>query len=397
MTDREPHRQTGTPVTRSKAPHIYEVDMVRILTFGCVIGVHVVSHTSNDEDLGLNVLLGMLHFTRQTFFALSAFVLLYSYRYHPRPMRQFWPRRFLLVGVPYVSWSILYFSYDYLRAPTDESMSELILRFLIALLTGTAWTHMYFLLVTMQLYLLFPVLVWLVNITRGHHLALLITTALVQLALTTVYMYRPTLLGVMRSTGDALFINYVFTFTLGALASEHRQTVFSWVRTHHRTIVGIDIAGAVLLWSAFAFNHLALGRNLYRMGVPIQPAMVLWSVPVDLTILTFGTIWADRRRKNSPADVMLRHTTDWSFGIFLIHPLLITTLLAAGDTWLSDHIDHPWLSLVLYLLVVGLSCLLVALIRHTPLSLALTGRKVIWPRWLLRLQEHRDDRAVDAT
>lgn len=104
----EPGVQTPTRTAEGKPRHLYEVDVLRILTFACVIGVHTTSHTAAADDVGLNALLALLHFTRLVFFSLTAFVLVYSYTLRPQPMAQFWPKRFLLVGVPYLAWSFVY-------------------------------------------------------------------------------------------------------------------------------------------------------------------------------------------------------------------------------------------------------------------------------------------------
>ena len=72
-------------------------------------------------DLPLYLLLGLLHFTRNVFFALTAFVLVNSYLHRPVLMRNFWPRRFLLVGIPYVVWSAIYFVANDLHTPASLS------------------------------------------------------------------------------------------------------------------------------------------------------------------------------------------------------------------------------------------------------------------------------------
>lgn len=359
---------------RRHAPHLHEVDMVRLLTFACVIAVHVTSRTSDDDDSGLRVMLGMLHFTRQTFFALSAFVLMYSYAYHPRPMRRFWPRRFLLVSIPYVTWSAIYFLYGNLPLRADDSSFDLLTGFLMDLVTGQAWSHMYFLLVTMQLYLLFPVLRAVVVRMRGHHTMLVVGTGILQMLLNAWYMYSPNVPPVISMLGESLFLSYVFTFTLGAVAADHRDALFAWVRSHHRAVLLIVTSGVLVFLATFGVNRLVLGYEPYHSGTPLQPMMVVWSLAVDLLLVTLGSVWADRRRPGSFWDGALKHTTDWSFGIFLIHPLLISLLLRANHRWMQTAIPHPWLTLVLYLMVVALSLALVALIRRTPLSLPLTGR-----------------------
>jgi peptidoglycan/LPS O-acetylase OafA/YrhL len=174
--------------SKIRAPHLYEVDVVRILTFACVIAVHTTSDTIGATDVPLFAVLGILHFTREVFFALSGFVLVYSYLGRPVPMRQFWPRRFLLAGVPYLLWSAIYLFAGTLHAPHLTPL-ELIGRFIVVVLTGSAWYHLYFLLVTMQVYLLLPAIMWTVKKSRGRHGLVLAVGGVFQLLLMAVYEY----------------------------------------------------------------------------------------------------------------------------------------------------------------------------------------------------------------
>ncbi len=64
---------------------------------------------------------------------------------------------------------------------------------------GTAWYHLYFLLVSMQIYLVFPLILWLVRKTAGHHGVLLAISAVIQLALTSWLMYGGAHVGVARA------------------------------------------------------------------------------------------------------------------------------------------------------------------------------------------------------
>ena len=67
------------PVAESRGRrHLYEVDIVRLLTFVCVVGVHAVSGSMDPDNVASGAFVSLLHFTRGTFFLLSAFVLTYA-------------------------------------------------------------------------------------------------------------------------------------------------------------------------------------------------------------------------------------------------------------------------------------------------------------------------------
>ena len=367
----------------TKARHLYEIDILRILTFACVIAVHTTSHsitaaqnvrgTPDSDDLGLYTLLSLVHFTREVFFALTAFVLVYSWFHRPRPMREFWPKRFLLVGVPYLVWSAIYVVVPYLRSP-DGDLGGLLRDFGVDIVTGNAWYHLYFLLVTMQVYLILPLLLRLVQRTRGHHVAVGVVALVVQLILIGAYCYIPAVNAVTAGWIGSVFPTYIFFIVAGALLADHQVAFLAWVRVHRRGIaIGTLLIGAVyLVW--VWLQRALLGFSYYKSGTPMQPAMVIWGSAIFLAFLAAGTWWADRRVKGSRQARFVDWASDRSFGIFLAHPLIIWLALWVGDDALAKAFPNPWLTLVVYLIAVFGAALISDVARRTPVSMPLTGR-----------------------
>ncbi|MHA7986482.1 acyltransferase [Rathayibacter sp. CAU 1779] len=359
---------------RARQRHLYEVDVVRILTFVCVIGVHTTSHTAGPDDVGLFMLLDLMHFTREVFFALTAFVLVYSFLARPVPMKQFWPKRFLLVGVPYVVWSAIYVVAGYLHHPTG-TIGDLLVKFVVTTLTGSAWYHLYFLLVTMQVYLLVPVIVWLVRRTRGKHWLLLLGALVVQAGLMTWYHYGHSSYSWYGDWAKQIVFTYSFFVIAGAVAADHAAQFLTWVRAHRALIGWLVLASAAIMLGLYWVEVLAGHHSFYGAGTPMQPAMILWGVAVAVGFLAIGTWWADRRRAGSVTARFVDLASDRSFGIFLSHPMVIWILLWVGDDWLERTVPTPWLTLVTYVLVIIGAVLITEVARRTPLSLALTGRR----------------------
>lgn len=365
--------QTPTRTADGRPRHLYEVDVLRILTFACVIGVHTTSHTVASDDVPLNALLALLHFTRLVFFSLTAFVLVYSYTLRPRPMSAFWPKRFLLVGVPYLAWSAVYVGSSWLLdAGRRGDVPDLVRTLAEGVVTGTSWYHLYFLLVTMQVYLLLPVIVWLVRATRGHHVTVLVVTLVVQLVVFAGYKYFPASDAWLHGYQKQFFFSYVFFIVSGAIAADHADPFLRFVREHRRAVLWSSAGVGVLTLGVWALQ-VGLGQSLYAAGTPLQPIQVVWSSAVFVGFLAIGARWADRRRPGSALARVVDHASDRSFGIFLSHPLMIWLLLY-GDSWLERVVPGPWLTLVTYLLVLVLSVAATELFRWTPLSVPLTGR-----------------------
>lgn len=368
-----PQVQTPTRNAAGKPRHLYEVDVLRILTFACVIGVHTTSHTAASDDVGLNALLALLHFTRLVFFSLTAFVLVYSYTLRPRPMAQFWPKRFLLVGVPYLAWSFVYVGSSWLLSSTRRGdVPDLVRTLAEGIVTGSSWYHLYFLLVTMQVYLLLPVIVWLVRKTRGHHVTTLVVALVVQLVVFAGYKYFPASDAWLHGYQKQFFFSYVFFIVSGAIAADHADAFLRFIRVHRRAVLWAFAGVGALTLGVWALQ-VALGQSLYAAGTPLQPIEAVWSTAVFVGFLAIGARWADRRRPGSPVARFVDYASDRSFGIFLSHPFLIWILLY-GDSWLEAVVPRPWLTLVTYLLVVVLSVAVTEAFRWTPLSVPLTGR-----------------------
>jgi peptidoglycan/LPS O-acetylase OafA/YrhL len=363
----------STPVRKRR--HIHEIDIIRILTFASVIGVHTISHTVDADDVPLHVLLALLHFTREPFFWITGFVLMWSYFHKPVPMRKFWPRRFLLVGVPYLVWSLVYLViYDYPRTHHDPSFGGFVLDYVRAVLTGTAWYHLYFLLVTMQVYLLVPVIAWLVKKTRGRgQLVLLGAAAVVQLALMSWYHYWPDVLPGFVAYDKQYFFSYSFFILAGAVCADHGEGFLGWIARNRGKVGLITLACGLVYLGVFAIQ-VATGASLYSAGSPVQPAIVVWGVGVGLGFAAIGSVWSDRRREGSLLARSVDTATDRSFGIFLSHPLILWTLLWAGDEWFARAVPDPWRSLCAYLIVVLGAIGLTELLRRSPASLWFTGR-----------------------
>ena len=221
---------SAAPPTRGAA-HLHQVDLVRVLTFAAVVGVHSVAFASAPESVGGNALLSLLHFTREGFFALSGFVLVHASRHRrPRPL-PFWRRRLPPVAVPYLAWSVLYVGLHALLGtaplPTPRAFVGIVL-------AGAAEYHLYFLLVTLQVYLLLPALLTLLRRTRGFHPLLLAGSLAVQAAVATFLQYGTASpaaqSGPVRffaSHAYELVVTYQFWVLLGALAAVHLRAAWT--------------------------------------------------------------------------------------------------------------------------------------------------------------------------
>ena len=164
--------------------HLWQLDVVRLLTFSAVIAVHAIAFTELPDNVAAGAAMMLLQFGREVFFALSGFVLVYAARTRSVEPWQFWKRRVPLVAVPYLVWTLIYWWSTPGGRPGLGVLGA-------DLLDGNAEYHLYFLLVTLQLYLVFP---WLMRfIRRTAHRAVLVLTVVgtLNLAWLAALQYAP--------------------------------------------------------------------------------------------------------------------------------------------------------------------------------------------------------------
>jgi peptidoglycan/LPS O-acetylase OafA/YrhL len=340
--------------------HLHAVDLVRVLTVGLVIGVHTVSLQPGGTGLSNGALLTVMHVSREVFFLLTAFVLGYSYRDRaPRRWPAFWRRRYLLIGVPYLVWSTIYF------AASGHGWDPA--GFGAAVLTGTAEYHLYFLLVSMQLYLVFPLLRWVVRATAGRHGLLLGSAIAYQIGLYALAQH-------FAASPNALLPAYLGFVVAGSVAASHSEEFFALTRRLMRTVLagaGLAVAAGVV-W--FFVQVELLGRATSASSAVFQPVVAVESFAIAWTFLALGLAWQDR---GTPARRWVRTASDASFGVYLAHPLVLQAVLATGVTAAASGWPGGLVTAVSVLVAVPLiylTCVAgVAAVRRTPMSLPLAG------------------------
>ncbi|MCW2526908.1 MAG: Surface polysaccharide O-acyltransferase-like enzyme [Pseudonocardiales bacterium] len=355
--------------TRAADRHVHEADVVRVLTFACVIAVHTVANTNPATSVSANGFVMLLHFTREAFFCLTGFVLVHQYLGRQVVLSTFYRRRLLTVGAPYVAWSVVYTFIERDGVVGWSFISKLGNN----LAAGNAWYHLYFLLVSMQIYLLYPLLAKLIRATAAHHGRLLAISGSLQIALLSWLHYWPPTsgpLGWFSQHESVLIVTYQFYVLVGAVAAFHLEQVRRWEAAHRPLVVGFTIASAAaaVTWYALVVRG---GTKASTAAAVLQPVMVVWSLGAVAGLFSLGAIWARRRVADGLTDRALRLGSDRSFGVFLAHPLVLWAVLEVG--WIRGLPNLP-LTIVAYLLTVLGSLVLVEGLRRSPVSLMSTGR-----------------------
>jgi peptidoglycan/LPS O-acetylase OafA/YrhL len=323
---------------------------------------------------GSGAALLLLHAAREGFFFISACMLTYAYADLNRAgLRRFYKRRFAAVGVPYLCWTIVYFL---VLLPTSRYASTPAGFLGLARMTVTGYEQLYFLIVIMQFYLVFPLLLALLRRTRGHHVLVIAVAAALQLA-EVIGMHWNLLHPVTVVLGERDALSYVLYLIAGCVVAFHFDEADAWVRAHARLIVGLTVAAGLAAEGIYFLS--VHGLTVLGSGSdPFQPSVVPFNAGAVACIYLAGVGLAKRRSRLARA--LIRSGVDNAYGIYLSQMLFLLVLTWLGWENLTARIPWPVLCAVTVVLVFTASLALSAVLARTPLAVPFTGRaQVPWP------------------
>jgi peptidoglycan/LPS O-acetylase OafA/YrhL len=307
----------------------------------------------------------------------TAFALVYVYNGKHVSLLQFWRKRALGVVLPYVFWSEVYI----LVNVGFVSPGAFLRTSVFDILTGNASYQLYYILLTMQLYLVFPLFLACIRLFARHPWITLTTSFVLQVLFFyvdfhTIQTNTTPFWLTISGFQDRFFLTYQFYFILGGLTALYFQQVRAFVLRHGRLIASVFIVALAGLWL-----HFALQVNSYKESVGyatsvLQPVMVFYSLAIIFFALWLACRWVSRSNAGErPRGYRFWHTlSDASFGVYLIHALILTQLLR----WLVPALPTSWFEplrvFLTWFLVAGGSVAISAMLVKIPVLSRLVGR-----------------------
>jgi membrane-bound acyltransferase YfiQ involved in biofilm formation len=257
-------------------------------------------------------------------------IFLFSARYGREVPHNFLATRLKYVMGPYLAYGLIYSIAEYLRLQAAEERVDLVPH-LVEYLIFAGW-HGYFLIIAMQFYLLF----WLYNrfelwrwMPSGPWL---VAGAVISMAYWAFWRFQPT-----EPPGYLHWIapvGWIYLFFLARLVVKHYHGLAeqSWFRrfSHPGWLVAL-VAIIVVL---------TLRGELYFSSKET------WVVPLFILSL----LWAMRRLAEREAPPLVKKVNEYSFGIYLAHPLFFSVVDFIG--W---QVAIPVWAYAVALAVVGMS------------------------------------------
>lgn len=359
--------------------YLGQFDTYRIVACSAVVFQHSLLWTLAAGNVAGWAFVMLLHFSRTAFFFLSAFVLTYAQITRPRGARAFWKRRYLQLGVPYLAWTVIYWLYTVLdqTRPAYGPWTVFWHDFLYG------YYQLYVVAVLFQLYLVFPLVFWVLRKT-GHHLLVMAASLGFALALAFAIHWP----GALGPVGRAVvgverywpWSRNVFTyqeqFVAGILVAMHYEQVHRFLARWYRVVVGAAAVvglGATLWYLGAVWSGAGTGfaSDIY------QPVAFLWFTAVVAALECMTWRWFQRstgRGGTAWSSSLAPRLADLTGGVFLCHVLLINLMRALlRATGIIGHLGWAGSVLVLFVLTMASSVLFVSLVLRTPLAWVLGG------------------------
>lgn len=285
---------------------VYAFDIIRTLAAYAVIIVHVtaIAYTLYDKDsfqlFAVTLLNRTFKFTTPVFIFLGGLMVSVKYRNKPFKTLPFYIDRFKRIIVPYLIFSLIYMLSHVILFDADYSVVTIIKQ----LIAGTAKYHLYFVIIISQLYLITPLLIKL-KFSKHKHIITIITLLINLWAV--VYLIFP--------YSDRFFLKYTFPFIVGLVYGLDLSLYLN--RRPIKLAVIFTTIGAGVIY-AMSFYYQTIGTKSYSQEFQI----IIWFIYTNLCVygLLILAPWLEKHKWLRDKAVS---TTQFSYFIYLIHPLIL--------------------------------------------------------------------------
>ncbi|MFE8696451.1 acyltransferase [Cytobacillus sp. FJAT-53684] len=333
-----------------KRGHIHELNVTRALAIIAVLLIHSTSSTVTNLDSDSNFFLFYVVLNIASKFAVPAFIFLSGlvlfYNYMNKAMTKetiltFYRKRLAQIAVPYLFFSVFYYmitSYMISGSAKTAIMSIFTIEFLNRLLIGKAYTHLYFIFIMIQFYIMLPfILILLKKVPRlSRHLIW------IGFVIQWIFIYVNATYWQYPYKGS-ISLSYMFFFLTGAFIGIYYEKCIQFLKLTKQSI-HMWVIGLWGLWiAATAYNiylyYYVFADQIYLTNSKIYE--LVWEIQsITASIILLQVSYWIYHTWNKRMVHSLDMLGILSFGVFLFHPflLLIYRKIDVGGNILMFHV-----------------------------------------------------------
>lgn len=334
--------------------HLNEIDFARFVAMLGVLAVHGsstgVGKTPHDSFMFViyNALNIWGKLGTATFIFLSSFVLFYTYyerTLDKKLLQRFYKKRLMYIMVPYLVFSVLYYALKMYEVYGFENWKERGSHFFYLLMTGSVHAHLYFVFISVQFYLLFPLFLYIFKKSKQIRKLAIPIGIIIQW----VWVYLNHKYFQVENPGSVA-LSYMMYYMTGAYLGIYYEQFLTWLKDWRKSAY---VIGALVLSYGVIVSFYIFIIYLSRIQVREFHTLIhefAWSTNAflaSITIFIFSHL-AQETIKGRARKFILEISAV-SFGIYLIHPMLLH-FLRKVITEGSPLVFHTW-QLVTYLIM----------------------------------------------
>lgn len=365
------------PRRGARRPRLHHVDAMRPIKQLGVVTTHAFAFFAPATGIAVGASVLVTHVTRFAFIFISAAMLVYAYPTLTRAtLKIFWRRRLLAVGLPYVTWTVIYFA---TKASDYHSAGAAVGQFVYYLTTG--YFQLYFLLLLLELCVVYPLVLWIVTKTERHHRLLFLASLVLQLVLMGLAHWGLLAGALGKGNGMLELWNYQLYVVSGALLAWHYERAHAWLIRHVRLVVGATLAavGFAEAWFILSDTGVVPGIGGTNAAAVFQPATVPMYLGLVVAIYLVGVVLVEWGRRRPLIGSLVRLGVDDSYGIYLSQVLIFQGLVFLRWRSLESSLGWPLATVLSIVVVYFVSTALTSLLARFPGARGLAGRpRVDW-------------------
>lgn len=348
------------------------MDYLRAFAILAVLAIHVSAGFTAIPNINALMVVNIgidifSHFAVPLFIFISGFVLYLKYQKN-YSQKEFYQKRFWRIIPPYLLFTTFYLIFNAFIAAykTGTFTFPSILQIAYAYLAAGGYYHLWFFLIIIELYLLYPVIIKIYNffLDRGTDWLFLVLALVLQLGWQIFGAnFQLHLFGYDLSITNKIFFCEIFYLVFGIYICKHYPTIKEWV-----------LKKSILTFVTPTIIFTIIGSGLWLTGIYIYGSYN--SIPdISFTFIEsliqplfylfiFALLFAvSNKITNSNKNFKWLLTVSlYSFGIYLIHPFFQTGLIYVGKIFGITYETIIYYPLT-FILTLALSMIFVYIIR----------------------------------
>ncbi|WP_458120531.1 acyltransferase [Paenibacillus sp. Z6-24] len=369
------------PIKKERLP---QLDFFRAIAIIGVLHVHSTSNATIEAvNTSLYYVFNFLNlffkYGTPSFIFLSSFVLFYNYYDRPltgKLISSFYKKRMLYILLPYILISALYFLYKLNNNDRlDEPLGVLMSDYVHAIFHGSAWTHLYFVFISVQFYILFPLMLALLKSQRWIARWALPIGLAIQWGWVLWNKYD-----LHYASKGSIALSYFAYYLMGAFVAIYFKPFRAWVMSKWSEMRGIQKFSTIALWASWLITGLIYVQIWYdaRLTNEWLDSLwyeLMWNVYTMLSSLVlFHSAFILHRRAPAWLLAILRRLGEISFAVYLVHPFLLAFYRETQDWFSMSTITYfCWIYGGLIFALIVSSIIVQIMFRRVPFSWVLLG------------------------